>query len=185
MYHTFFLKNLKYEGRKKQACLSSWTSLLVFFPLFFFFFLLNFSLLYIFHFFPVFCYCSILVLRFILFFRFFFSCLLFCFFRFSFLYLFFCYFFPLFFLLRFKKKNVIICLASARNKSHMIFVLYPQTRSIGACELVAESMGVFPTKIDVQHAACVAVGNLANRHAENKRRLGAAGACNKVWTTFR
>lgn len=52
--------------------------------------------------------------------------------------------------------------------------------SFGACELVAAAMARFPRNIDVQHAACVAVGNLANRHAENKQRLGAAGACNKV-----
>ena len=45
---------------------------------------------------------------------------------------------------------------------------------------MTKSMATFPDNIDVQHAACVAVGNLANRDTENKRRLGAAGACNKV-----
>lgn len=53
-------------------------------------------------------------------------------------------------------------------------------RRAGACELVTKSMSAFPDNIDVQHAACVAVGNLANRHAENKKKLGAAGACDKV-----
>lgn len=52
--------------------------------------------------------------------------------------------------------------------------------SAGACNLVTKSMATFPDNIDVQHAACVAVGNLANRDTENKKRLGSAGACNKV-----
>ena len=55
--------------------------------------------------------------------------------------------------------------------------------SAGACDLVTKSMATFPDNIDVQHAACVAVGNLANRDAENKKRLGSAGACNKVGRT--
>lgn len=61
-----------------------------------------------------------------------------------------------------------------------VCVLSCKNDRAGACDLVTMSMTNFPDNIDVQHAACVAVGNLANRHAENKKRLGTAGACNKV-----
>lgn len=63
-------------------------------------------------------------------------------------------------------------------------VIVLQYLRAGACELVTQSMSNFSDKIDAQHAACVAVGNLANRHAENKKRLGTAGACNKVRWSF-